>query len=130
MDFAGRLTEIMRARGVNKTQLGKAMGVTSQAAGAWANGENGPVVSKLPAIAEFLGVSVPDLVAPVGAPFPDGGAGDGEGHVKQTGQFVHESEEISRLIQLWNGMSISMREALITLAIAIARETKRSSDAA
>lgn len=69
--FGPRLIEIMAARGVNKTMLGRAMGVSTQAAGQWTlkNG-HGLVVDRLWPMAEFLQVSPSDLVAEVGSPIP------------------------------------------------------------
>ncbi len=132
MTFAARLREILDERGVDQTELATALGLTSQAVNQWVKTDGTrPRGKRLDAIAECLDITVDDLMMPPGSPIPRRrGARLGKRHSEQAGEFVHESEEIRRLIQLWNGMSIGMKEALMTLAIAIARETHKSSDAA
>ena len=73
MKFSARLTEILAARSMNKSDLSRALNVTPQAAGQWALGGHGPTVARLQKIAAALDVPPADLLMPPGSPI----SGDG-----------------------------------------------------
>ena len=115
MTFAQRLSEIMEVRGVNKTQLAKAMGVSSQAAGQWALGGHGPVVAKLWPMAEFLGVTVPELVAEPGSPIS---GTDLLPHRQTAIKFPQKPEEFT-LVSAWGKMPEDMQVVLVKIALVL-----------
>lgn len=73
MDISKRLGELLQASGRNMSELGRYCSVSPQAARGWLSGASQPRSKKLAAIAEFFGMSVPQLL------FPQLGEGSGEG---------------------------------------------------
>lgn len=59
---ASNLRRIMYEKGVNGTELAKALGFTKQSVSHWMNGEHLPRMNKLDKICEYLGCKRSDLM--------------------------------------------------------------------
>ena len=105
MNFAGRLREILLQRGKNLSDLARHMGVTSQAVGQWGNSTH-PTIDKLPDIAKYLGVTIPELMSPVGAPFAGSGLTGGPPEVTR---LVYKRDEIA-LLDFWDDLTPDERD--------------------
>ena len=58
------LATIRRAKPMTQAALAKALGVTTATVGNWESGRSTPPLKTLEAIADVLGVTVSDLLAP------------------------------------------------------------------
>lgn len=110
----------MKARDVDQTALGKALGISSQAVSQWlsrAPGQKtGPLNKRLTAIAKALRVTVPALMADVGEPFED----------TDTLNPTLLSPDESQLIASIRTMPAARAQAFFVLARAGDRETAKS----
>ena len=61
-DFGARLTRAMEARGIARTDLAAASGVSKQALSNWVSGKNEPNLRQLRKVASAVGVSIGYLV--------------------------------------------------------------------
>ena len=84
--------------------LGASSGVYSQ----WNTRRTKPRNSKLPAIAEYLGVSVADLL-----PDEDPSAGIKKGHIREDGG---EDNETAELREIWSSADENERRDLLEMA--------------
>lgn len=61
-DFADKLLNVRKSKGVTQAQLAKSLGVSDMAVRTWENGSRSPRTGDLPRIAKVLGVRVYDLM--------------------------------------------------------------------
>lgn len=103
MTFKLRLREIAKARGTNQTGIANHLGITPQAVGQWGMPDGTmPVGAKLKDIADFLGVTESDLLAPVGSPFKGSGAARPVDAPKPS-RLVDDPEQIA-LLDFWDDL--------------------------
>ncbi len=71
MDFAQRLREARRRKGLSQNELGERINVHFNSIGAWENGARTPDLPKLMALADALGASVAYLTGETESPEPE-----------------------------------------------------------
>jgi transcriptional regulator with XRE-family HTH domain len=62
MEFAKRLSELRRQRGISQKELGNMLGVSNKAVSKWENGESMPKTSTMLKLAELLGIDGNELI--------------------------------------------------------------------
>lgn len=62
IDIAGNLKRLRTARGLTQEELAGFLGVTFQAVSKWERGEGYPDVTMLPALEDFFGVTLDELI--------------------------------------------------------------------
>lgn len=62
LEFAGRLTQLRKAKGLSQEDLASRLGVSRQAVSKWERGESSPDLDNLVALAELYGCSLDQLV--------------------------------------------------------------------
>ncbi|CAH2606449.1 Helix-turn-helix transcriptional regulator (plasmid) [Rhodovastum atsumiense] len=78
MALGQRISELMKARGMDQSALARTLGIKSQSVNQWIAGRTAPGRDRLPAIAGALGVSVADLID------DRGGSSEATGQVGQS----------------------------------------------
>lgn len=119
-----RVLEIRLNRGLTLTQAAELCGMAAPTFQKVEKGTNGVSKNLAPGFARGLQVAVQDLYAPVGSPIPSLPVDIAKIDPQQGGQFVHETEQL-RLLALWGAMPVHMREAMMTVAITLARASAR-----
>lgn len=62
IDFASRISELRRERGLSQKELGDMLGVSNKAVSKWENGESLPKTSTMLKLAELLGIDGNELI--------------------------------------------------------------------
>ncbi|HIW77420.1 MULTISPECIES: helix-turn-helix transcriptional regulator [Gordonibacter] len=94
-DVADRLIQMRRRRGLSQGDLARALGLSRQAVSKWERGESSPDTNNLIALATLYGVTLDELVGPLGDQ-PAGGV-SGEAGVLATTAVLdgpHETYEV------------------------------------
>lgn len=76
-DVADRLIQMRRRRGLSQGDLARALGLSRQAVSKWERGESSPDTNNLIALATLYGVTLDELVGPLGDQPVDGVSGEG-----------------------------------------------------
>lgn len=91
-DVADRLIQMRRRRGLSQGDLARALGLSRQAVSKWERGESSPDTNNLIALATLYGVTLDELVGPLGDQPVDGVSG--EGGASATNAVLNEPHEI------------------------------------
>lgn len=119
-----RIREIRLNRGYTLTRAAELCEMAPPTFQKVDKGTNGVSKNLAPGFAKGLQVAIQDLYAPVGAPIPDIPIDVAKISPQQGGQFVHDAEQLM-LLALWDVMPISMRKALMAMAVTLAQESAR-----
>ena len=110
--IVARINALLAAKGIPKQQFYKDCSITSASYSLWNTGKTNPSMKNLKIIAEYLGVSVADLL-------PDGELVPQEGIKKDPIQKDEVDEMDAELVAIWNDSDETDRKLLLDMARAI-----------